>query len=123
MSKRDNKAKGKCGEEIACAYLKKAGYDIFHKNFSTRLGELDIVAADSSALVFIEVKTRLNDGFGTPAEAVDYRKRRKISEVAAQYIKKYRYFDVPVRFDVIEVYIEDGTVNHIVNAFDSFLRY
>ena len=68
MSKRDNKAKGKCGEEIACAYLKKAGYDIFHKNFSTRLGELDIVAADSSALVFIEVKTRLNDEFGTPAE-------------------------------------------------------
>ena len=70
-----------------------------------------------------EVKTRINDAFGTPAEAVDYHKRRKISEVAAQYIKKFRYFDVPMRFDVIEVYLSDGRVNHIVNAFDSYLRY
>lgn len=123
MSKRDNKIKGKSGENIACEYLKKSGYEIFHRNFTTSIGELDIVAADNNALVFIEVKTRINDAFGTPAEAVDYHKRRKISEVAAQYIKKFRYFDVPMRFDVIEVYLSDGRVNHIVNAFDSYLRY
>ena len=121
--KSDNKLKGKAGEEIACAYLKKKGYEIFHRNFSTELGELDIVAADSEALVFIEVKTRTDDAFGTPAEAVNYHKRRKISEVASQYIKKFRYVDVPVRFDVIEVYIGTKEVNHIVNAFDSYLRY
>lgn len=121
--KRDNKIKGNAGENIACAYLKKKGYEIFHKNFATEIGELDIVAADDEALVFIEVKTRTDDEFGTPSEAVDYRKQRKISEVASQYIKKFRYFDVPVRFDVIEVYLADNRVNHIVNAFDSFLRY
>ncbi len=121
--KSDNKLKGKAGESIACEYLKKNGYEIFHKNFSTELGELDIVAADSEYLVFIEVKARTDDAFGTPAEAVNYHKRRKISEVASQYIKKFRYFDVPVRFDVIEVYTGTKKVNHIVNAFDSFLRY
>ena len=121
--KRDNKLKGNAGEKIAVKYLKKAGYDIFHTNFTTEIGEIDIVATDDEALVFIEVKTRVDDEFGTPAEAVDYRKQRKISEVAAQYIKKYMYFNVPVRFDVIEVYLRDNRVNHIVNAFDSYLRY
>lgn len=123
MNKRDNKLKGKTGEQIACSYLKKSGYEIFHKNFTTAIGELDIVASDGEYLVFVEVKTRLDDTFGSPAEAVDYRKRRKISEVAAQYIKKFRYFDVPVRFDVVEVWLSDRRVNHIVNAFDSYLRY
>lgn len=123
MSKRDNKLKGKTGEEIACSYLKKCGYEIFHKNFATEIGELDIVASDSESLIFVEVKTRINDEFGTPAEAVDYHKRKKINDVAAQYIKKFRYFDVPVRFDVMEVYLSDKKVNHIKNAFDSYLRY
>ncbi len=123
MSKRDNKLKGKTGEDIACSYLKKSGYEIFSRNFCTDVGELDVVASDGEALVFIEVKTRMNDKFGTPAEAVDYHKRKKINNVAAQYIKKFRYFDVPVRFDVIEVYLGERKVNHIVNAFDSYLRY
>lgn len=123
MAKRDNKIKGKSGERLACAYLKKHGYEIFHKNFTTEIGELDIVVSDGYTLVFVEVKMRLNDAYGTPAEAVDYHKQRKISEVAAQYIKKFRFFGVPVRFDVVEVYAEDKRINHIVNAFDSYLRY
>ncbi|MDE6399090.1 MAG: YraN family protein [Clostridiales bacterium] len=123
MNKRNNKRKGDAGEEIACAYLKKAGYDILHRNFSTEIGELDIVASDGKGLVFVEVKTRLNNAFGTPAEAVDYRKRRKINAVAAQYIKKFRLYEIPVRFDVVEVWLQDRSVNHIENAFDSYLHY
>ena len=123
MAKRDNKIKGNAGEKLACAFLKKKGYEIFHKNFTTEIGELDIVVSDGYTLVFVEVKTRLGDAYGTPAEAVDYRKQRKISEVAAQYVKKFRYFNVPVRFDVVEVYVAEKRVNHIENAFDSYLRY
>lgn len=123
MAKRNNKIKGKAGEDIACAYLKKSHYKILHRNFTTEIGELDIVATDGSGLVFIEVKTRSDNTFGTPAEAVTYQKQRKINAVAAQYIKKYRHFSVPVRFDVIEVWLPDGTVNHIENAFDSYLHY
>lgn len=123
MPKHDNKIKGKSGEKLACSYLKKKGYEIFHKNFTTEIGELDIVVSDGYTLVFVEVKMRMSDAYGTPAEAVDYHKQRKISEVAAQYIKKFRYFDVPVRFDVVEIYADENRINHIENAFDSYLRY
>ena len=119
----NTRGEGARGEYIARDYLKRQGYEITDINFSCKLGEIDIIARCSSTLVFVEVKARIADTFGTPAEAVDYHKRRKINAVAAQYIKKFRYFDVPVRFDVIEVFLRDGSVNHIENAFDSYLRY
>ena len=61
--------------------------------------------------------------YGAPAEAVTYFKQRKISQVASQFLSKYRKLNFPVRFDVIEVYMDTMTVNHIENAFDSYLRY
>ena len=118
-----NKRKGKTGEDVACAYLKKKGYTVLHRNFTTDIGELEIVATDGKGLVFVEVKTRTSNAFGTPAEAVDHHKRRKINAVAAQYIKKFRHFDVPVRFDVAEVWLPSKEVRHIENAFDSYLHY
>ncbi len=121
--KKFNKDKGSFGEKTACAYLKRAGYQIFHRNYKTDIGEIDIVATNGDALTFIEVKSRTTNDYGYPSDAVNYYKRRKINEVAAQYIKQFRYFDVPVRFDVIEVYLDNGKINHIVNAFDSYLRY
>lgn len=119
----NTKTKGNIGEEIACNYLKKKGYIIVERNFRTKVGEIDIIAADDGYLVFVEVKERYNDNYGYAADAVNYNKQNKISQVAAQYIRKYRKFDVPVRFDVVEVYMEERRVEHIVNAFDSFIRY
>lgn len=119
----NTKLKGQSGENIAANYLKKKGYEIIERNFSTDIGEIDIIAAHDGYLVFVEVKSRLNDVHGYAADAVNYYKRRKINEVAAQYIKKYRLFDKPVRFDVVEVYTQDKRVEHIENAFDSYLRY
>lgn len=115
--------KGNTGEEIAVKYLRDKGYEIVERNFTTNVGEIDIIAAHEGYLVFVEVKLRLNDKYGYAADAVGYAKRRKISEVAAQYIKKYRLFGQAVRFDVVEVYTEDRRVEHIENAFDSYLRY
>ena len=119
----NNKIKGFCGEEIAAEYLKKHGYVILERNYTTDVGEIDIIAAGEGFLVFVEVKERLNENYGYASEAVGVHKQRKISQVASQYIRKYRRFDVPVRFDVIEVYLEEKCVNHIENAFDSYLRY
>lgn len=93
------------------------------RNFTTDIGEIDIIAAGDGCVVFVEVKERFSDKFGYAADAVGYRKQNKISQVASQYIRKYRLFDVSVRFDVIEVYFEDKRIEHIENAFDSFLRY
>lgn len=122
-NKVNNKIKGKAGEDLVCAYLKKQGYEILERNFRTQVGEIDIIAADDGCLVFIEVKTRRNDAYGVPSEAVDYRKQQTISRVASQYIQKYLYFDMIMRFDVAEVWLEKSEINLIKNAFDSYIRY
>ena len=118
-----NKFKGSSGERIAEEYLKKEGYDILARNFRTRLGEIDIVASKGEYLVFVEVKARKSEAYGFPSESVTYAKQRKISMVASQYIKLNMYFGAALRFDVIEVYLTEGRINHIENAFDSYLKY
>ena len=118
-----NIRKGKKGEDIACAYLKRSGYRIMNRNYKTDVGEIDIIATDEHTVIFVEVKSRTTDGFGMPSEAVNYMKRNKINQVASQYIKKFMLFGADIRFDVIEVYLAENRVNHIENAFDSYLRY
>lgn len=119
----NTKIKGRTGEDVACAYLKKKKYEIIERNFTTSVGEIDIVAAHDGYVVFVEVKARRSTEYGAPSEAVTYFKQRKISQVASQFLSKYRKLNFPVRFDVIEVYMDTMTVNHIENAFDSYLRY
>ncbi len=116
-------ARGSSGEDIAVKYLQTHGYRVLDRNFTTSVGEVDIFVTDESSLIAVEVKSRLSLEYGTPAEAVNHEKIKKISQVTSQYIKKFRLFGTPVRFDVVEVYIADKTVNHIKNAFDSYLRY
>jgi len=118
-----NQAKGKSGEKTAEKFLRKKGYEILHRNYKTNLGEIDLIALGKDALVFVEVKTRSGLGFGTPGEAVTHFKRAKINQVAAQFLTRHMLREVPVRFDVIEVYLSDGRVEHIENAFDSYLHY
>ena len=116
-------ARGSSGEDIAVKYLQTHGYRVLDRNFTTSVGEVDIFVTEESTLIAVEVKSRLSLEYGTPAEAVNHEKIKKISQVTSQYIKKFRLFGTPVRFDVVEVYIADKTVNHIKNAFDSYLRY
>ena len=119
----NTKIKGRTGEDLACEYLKKKKFEIIERNFTTNVGEIDIVCANDGYIVFVEVKARRSTDYGAPSEAVNYHKQRKISQVASQYLTKYRKLHYPVRFDVIEVYMDTKTINHIENAFDSYLRY
>ena len=106
---------GRAGEVEASKFLKKAGYTVLEMNFRTHVGEADIIAKDGETIVFVEVKTRSDDAFGTPGEAVNYRKQEKYFRVATEYLLKKGYSDKQVRFDVVE--IENGKINHIINAF------
>ena len=106
---------GRRGEVTAKKYLEKSGYKILEKNFSTKFGEIDLIATKGETLVFIEVKTRSSVKFGYPAEAVDKKKREKYFIVANEYLQKNKIVDKECRFDVIEVL--SGEVNHIENAF------
>ena len=110
---------GKGGEEKACEYLKKRGYEIIKTNFSCREGEIDIIAKDKNReLVFIEVKTRRNFAFGMPSESINLRKQEHIKKVANYYLYQNKIIDVPVRFDAIEVLIgKTYLIHHIKQAF------
>lgn len=110
---------GKIGEDAARAYLEKQNYRIKDCNYSCKSGEIDIIAIQGSYLVFVEVKTRSNLNYGTPAEAVNYRKIQRIRKSAERYIQSKRLYDYQPRFDVIEVMSNLGelSLNHIENAF------
>ena len=75
------------GEEIATKYLQKLGYKIIERNFRQGYGEIDIIAIDIDTLVFIEVKTRTSNKFGTPFESITPYKIKAL-ERTAQYFKK-----------------------------------
>lgn len=114
-----NQSFGKTGEELACKYLKNHKYKIIERNFTTDIGEIDIIAQKDNCIIFVEVKTRMSGKFGLPREAVGYFKQKKYSQVAMQYIKHNNLFKTACRFDVIEILGEE--INHIENAF-SFIK-
>jgi len=100
-----NVNKGKWGEELATSYLHDKGYQIIFRNFYSKYGELDIVAKRKNTLVFVEVKTRTQDYYGTPAEAVDPRKRRHMTYAANFFVQRFGFQNVDLRFDVIEIHL------------------
>lgn len=110
---------GQTGEDLAVCYLENQGYTIVERNYRNRIGEIDIIARDGECLVFIEVKTRSNRRFGSPFDAVDFRKQQQISRVALAFMTQHRFGEVPVRFDVIGVHLEESPrVELIKNAFE-----
>lgn len=110
------RAKGKIGEDIAAEYLEKNGFKILCRNYTIRGGELDIIALDGNKLVIVEVKTRKNDLYGKASESVTREKTAHLVNCTERYIYENPQYDgYPVRFDVIEVYTQNGTINHIKN--------
>lgn len=111
---------GRQGEKEARDFLKKKGYRILQSNYRVRFGEIDIIARDKDTLCFVEVKTRNSWAFGSPFEAVMESKQRKISFVAAYYLKAHNLPDTKARFDIVAVVRESGYVRCelIKNAFE-----
>lgn len=103
-------------EERAADYLKGAGYQILARNFRIRTGEIDIVARDGEYLVFVEVKYRADGAYGSPLEAVDYRKQQSIVRTAGFYMLAQGYgTETSCRFDVVA--IEGEQITLVQNAF------
>lgn len=106
---------GNIGEQIAVEYIEKNNYKILKRNFYCKQGEIDIIAKDEKEIVFIEVKTRSNNDFGTPSEAVNNIKQKHMYKSAKCFLYKFNLLESFVRFDVIEVLIKSGKfkINHI----------
>ncbi len=112
---------GNYGERVAAAWLKSKGCKILAKNYrSPRKGEVDIVARDGKLLLFIEVKTRRAGSKIRGLDAVGKEKQSLIERGANSWLKRLGTRDLPWRFDVMEVSVEDGEkpqVNHVKDAF------
>ena len=112
---------GSWGEERAARYLRLRAYRILEKNYRCRLGEIDLIARRGGYLVFVEVKLRRSDRFGTAREFVNRAKQERILATAQLWLQEHET-ELQPRFDVIEIYAADGpegkvTINHIENAF------
>ena len=114
--------RGAWGEQAAADYLQRKGYEILDRNYRTRWGELDIVAAYGRYLVFVEVKTRSSQRFAAAREAVNQSKQNRLIRTAEQWMQEHHTLLQP-RIDVIEVYGAEGgpakAIYHLENVFDA----
>lgn len=111
---------GKLGEDLAAVELWHQGYAILARRYRTRYGEIDIVAQDGDTFVFVEVKARRTDRFGTAAESVRPWKQRRMAAMALDYLAWCDRLESPCRFDVVAidgVGTERVTLEHIKGAF------
>jgi putative endonuclease len=121
------RALGALGERLAAEHMERAGYRIVERNYRTRYGELDIVAAGDRCLVFCEVKTRITGRAGAdPFDAIGNGKRSQVRQMAAQWLAERRaQLDEPaqplLRFDAIGVRISPAgrllSLDHLEDAF------
>ena len=102
---------GRWGEGVASWYLERQGYAIKTRHFTSRFGEIDIIAQDKDALVFVEVKTRLGTDFGLPEEAVGRSKRRKLKRVILAYLSQNQVENFRLDVVAITYHQELGKVN------------
>lgn len=106
---------GKQGEDEVEKYLIKNGYKILDRNFSCKIGEIDIIALKNNQIIFIEVKTRTNTEYGLPIEAITKIKLKHIYKTAEYYLYSKNLQNEEVRIDAIAVYVQDNkyNINHI----------
>lgn len=112
---------GALGEDFAAKLYEKSGYTVTARNYHSRYGEIDLIAENEDTLCFVEVKTRNLTTLGTPAEAVDYRKQKKMTLTAMKYLTEAECYKQP-RFDVLELWQDCGKIvryNLIENAFSA----
>ena len=116
---------GKKGEDIACKFLKKNGYQIMERNYRNKAGEIDIIARDKDDIVFVEIKTKLSKDFAQPELSVNPSKQRKIVKTALTYLMVKGIKKTGCRFDVIGITgeKEERKIELIKNAFTPDGRY
>jgi putative endonuclease len=114
-----SKAIGDKGEQLALNYLNKAGLKLITRNFRKRGGEIDLIMQDDATLVFIEVRLRQSNQFGSAIESVTYTKRQKIIQTAQCYLQENKPEYLAYRFDVIGItpLNNDFKINWVKDAF------
>ena len=97
----DRQRRGRLGEDAAVAYLTRAGYTVVARNVRCGRTELDIVAREGSATVFVEIKARWSEAYGAPEEAITATKRAHLIAAAERYLREHGLEGQPWRIDVL----------------------
>ena len=117
------KQSGDAAEEAAEKALKKRGCRTIARNYSSREGEIDLIIREGETLVFVEVRAKRSEKFGSPAESVTQAKQRRITRTAEHYLANEgaKYRQCPLRFDVVSIRLDETgkpvEVEHIPDAF------
>jgi putative endonuclease len=107
------RSRGVAGERTAVKFLERRGYRILASNYRSKLGEIDLIADDRGTVVFIEVKYRVSEAFGGPAEAITAAKQAKLARLAEQYLTARRLGDRACRFDAVLITGDDARTQRI----------
>ncbi len=114
---------GQRGEKIAEMFLLSRGFKIISRNYKTPLGEIDIITSRGGYTVFVEVKSRVSERFGTPLESITPHKKAHIIRNCLYYLNKHKLQDSPCRIDLVSVKLSpDGkleSLKHIENAIET----
>jgi putative endonuclease len=95
---------GHAAESAACRHLEDQGLQLIARNYRSPFGEIDLIMRDAATLVFVEVRQRRSEAFGTPAETVGTRKQAKLRATAEHYLQQHpRESQNPCRFDILAI--------------------
>jgi putative endonuclease len=111
---------GRLGERAARKQLQRQGLKFLTANFRSDRGEIDLVMRDEDCLVFVEVKTRSSEEWNRPAAAVDKERRQRLTRAGLDYLRLLKHPKVKVRFDIVEVILDQGAVKEIRHLPNSF---
>ncbi len=114
---------GNRSEKAAANYLLGLGYRILFRNYTCKMGELDLIARDGNTIVFVEVRSTGSKEALRAAQSVNYTKQRQLTKVALYFLKRHKLLDQSARFDVLTVHWEEGKkdpqITHYPNAFEA----
>jgi len=123
----NTRQRGRHWEAVAESLLRRRGLRLLARNYACRGGEIDLVMLDGSVLVFVEVRYRRCDRYGSGADSVTAVKQRRIVHAARHYLATHSQHGIlPCRFDVVSIGGDrdqsgypEATVNWIRAAFDA----
>jgi putative endonuclease len=110
---------GRFGEEIAGSYLMEKGYRVLERNWRYQKGELDLICLSGKKIIFVEVKTRSEDGQGHAMESLGHHQKIKLLRTANHYLCKSGLWEKECRFDFVCVTLgSEVKIDHVKNAIE-----
>lgn len=120
--KQKNYEVGKLGEKLAENFLTKNGYQLIARNFHTRFGEIDLIVTKNKKLIFVEVKLKIGEDFGTPEEMITKHKLRQIEMTGQSFLMKYPEYEKfyeSLQIDAVCIVLDENRnvirINHYEN--------